>query len=195
MIDIASKPSAEAVKSLMQISMPPFEKFLEHTMVLRHECEKAGKLTPERAAKFNQYEAALLGARGEYEDQIADLICDNFTAEEVDALLVFFNGPAFVALQKSQNLAAVVMNIGTVWRTRVNERCPDFWSMIMHDAGEWQQINSPEGSEVIVADVPPSASGWKKIEMTPGSAKVAEEFVPGAPEEEAELERMRDTTP
>ncbi len=191
MNDIAPNPTVTAAKSLMSASMPPFEKFLEHATALKGECEKAGALTPERAANFDAYTAALLADRDEYENRVAATICEHFTAEEVDLLIAFYASPAHKAVEKALGLGPIINNLGTQWQTETLERCPDAWQMLMNDAGTWQAKNSPEGSEVIVADVPPSASAWKKVDLSPGGAKVAEEFVPSAPTEEAELERLR----
>lgn len=191
MSDIAPKPSKSAVLTLMAASMPPFEKFLEHATALKGECEKANALTAERAANFDQYSAALLADRENYEDHVANIICENFTAEEVDLLIAFYASPTCKAVEKALGLGAVISNLGTQWQTQVLERCPNTWQMLMADAGEWQAKNTPEGSEVIVADVPPSASNWKRVEFASEAAKPAEEYVPNAPTEEAELERMR----
>lgn len=190
MTDIAPKPSKSAAQALMSASMPSFEKFLEHATVLKSECEKAGALTPERANNFDQYTTALVHAREEYESRVADVIIENFTAEEVNLLIAFYASPTCKAVEKALGLSAVVNNLGTQWMTQVLERCPDAWQMLMSDAGEWQAKNTPEGSEVIVADVPPSASNWKRVDLA-SVAKPAEEYVPGAPTEEAELERLR----
>lgn len=160
---------------LMHLSMPTFEKFLEHATELRSECDKAGAMTPERAMLFDQYRDALIGARKEYEDLIAAFICDKFTDDEIDALIGFYSGPLHKTVEKALGLGAVVNNIGTAWQTKVLERCPDTWKMLMENIGEWQEKNTPSNSEVIIPDAPPGREGWKRINL---KSIPAEEYDP-----------------
>lgn len=179
MTDISPRPTPAKALELMRASMPPFEAFLEHATTLKGECEKAGELTPERAALFDIYKEALATARGDYENSIADLICENFFADEVDLLITCYTGPMHKALEKALGLAPTVNNLGTLWQTKVLESCPDVWKMLMDNVGLWQRKNTPEAWDVTTADVPPSAdTGWKKVE--PPGVKQAEEYVPGS---------------
>lgn len=183
-----SKPTITEARELMRLSMPPFEQFLEHCAELKAECEKANDLTPEKATLFDQYRDALIAARGDYEDQIAGVICEHFAAEEVSALIDFYTGPVFKIVEKALGLGAIVANIGTTWRTKVLEQCPDVWKMLIENVAQWQARNLPEGSTVKTPASPNEAEGWARLDDQP---QPAEEFIPVAPEEEAELERMR----
>lgn len=174
-------------RKLMQLAMPPFEQFLEHCAALRNECEKAEALNDERAKLFDEYKAALISARPEYEADIEKFISEQFTAEEIDQLITFFDGPLHKLVEKSLSLSPLVSNIGTGWTTRVLESCPDVWQMLVQDVGAWQDKNTPKGSKVMLPSLP---GGWNPVE------KPAEELVlPDASAEEAELAKMRDEAP
>ncbi len=179
------RPTKDAALQLMQLSMPPFDNFLAHCASLKAECEKANALTPERAALFDLYRDALLAARTEYEDAIAEVICTQFTAEETVLLITFYTGPMHKVVEKALGLGVTVSNIGTEWQTKILERCPDVWKMLIENVAEWQDKNTPEGWETVTPDSPGN-DGWHKFE-----GKSAEEFVPPAPEEEEELVRMQ----
>lgn len=186
-----TEPTRDQAFELMKISMPPFEMFLEHCAALKSECETAGDLSDEKAALFDQYRDALVHARDEYESSIARLICEQFTADEVSALIDFYKSPVFKVVEKALALGPVVANVGVAWRTKVLESCPDTWKMLIENVAAWQEKNLPEGSRVATPNKPgeiPGADGWERIDDQP---QAAEEFIPVAAEEEAELERMR----
>jgi hypothetical protein len=150
------RPTKVKSLALMQLAMPPFENFLEHGDALRGEAEKAGVLTDDKAALFDEYRNALLTSRSEYEDQISALICEQFSEEEVDLLISFYSGPMSKVVDKAFQLASVVDGIGTAWRTKVLERCPDTWKMMMEGVGEWSKKNMPESWDVNIPDSPQS---------------------------------------
>ena len=188
MSDTTTRPSKDKALLLMSSSMPPFEKFLEHCSALQEECEKAGALTPERTDLFAQYREALIAARAEYEDLIANFVCDNFSDDEIALLVAFYDSPTHKVVEKALGLSADINNIGTAWQTKVLERCPEVWKMLMDNVGEWQEKNMPKDTEISIPDAPPARDGWKRVEPAP---MAAEEFVPSAAVEEAELERLR----
>lgn len=168
-----------AVDQLMHLAMPSFEHFLEHSMALKTECEKAGALTTENAALFDKYRQALLDARGEYDAAIAKFIGEQFTSEEVDLLVTFYGSPTRAAVEKALGLSPLVNNIGTAWTTRVLESCPDVWKMIMDSVANWQRKNQPEDAALHVPDAPPNRE-WKRVPTLKvvDAPKQAEEFVP-----------------
>lgn len=172
-------PTKEQALELMKLSMPPFEQFLEHCSALKSECEKAGALTPERIALFDQYKDALLAQRSTYEDAIAELICQSMTTEEVQLLHTFFTGPMFQALQKAQDLGGQVADIGMTWQTQTLESCKETWQMIVENVGEWQMKNMP-GTQVNLPDAPGDASQWKRIDAT----AQASEYIPAGTTDE-----------
>ncbi len=147
-------PTKEKAFELMKLAMPPFAQFLEHGNALKGECEKAGELTPERAALFQQYANALEAGRASYEDEIAKFICEQATAEEVDTLIAFFASPAHRVVEKFLTLGTTVNAIGTAWQTKVLESCPDTWQMIVEQVGLWQEKNTPETCEVTIPESP-----------------------------------------
>ncbi|MES2179857.1 MAG: hypothetical protein V4550_18495 [Gemmatimonadota bacterium] len=140
---------------------------------------------------FDEYEKALLVGQSDYENQIADLICAELDADEVESLIEFFNGPAFKALTKSQALGGRVAEIGSNWQTRVLESCPDTWQMLVEHVGAWQEKNSPEGSTTILPESP-NGNGWKRVSDI---GKPAEELVMDTATEEAEMAAMRSDPP
>jgi len=186
-VESTQQASDTDIEALMTLSMPPFENFLAHCAALKEECDKAGELNNERARLFDEYRDALLAARGEYEDLIKKIIREQLDADTVKMLVSFYSGPMHKAVERAIGLGPVVNNIGTVWTTKVLERCPDTWKMLVSNVGAWQQKNTPEGFETILPDGPPGTDGWKPVAVP----TEAEEFVPPAPEEEAELARMR----
>lgn len=176
------------VLDLMHMSMPSFETFLEHTTTLKSECEKAGAMTPEREVLFTQYREALVAARGEYDDVIATFIGEHFATDEIETLIAFYSSPTFKVVEKALGLGATINNLSTAWQTKVLERCPDVWKMLVENIGEWQKVNTPEDSEVTIPDAPPSNGGWKRIDL---KSVPAEEYIPTASAEEAELAKMQ----
>lgn len=170
----ATKPIVRA-RRLMHHSMPPFEDFLEQTNKLEEECERAGDLNSEKKGLFTKYRTALLDAREEYEDAIAQFICAHFTSEEIDQLIAFYEGPLSKVIEKALALGPTVADIGTTWRTKVLERCPDTWKMFIECAGRWQEKNSPEGTTVALPESPNEAEGWRKVDREEPRVE-AEEF-------------------
>lgn len=179
-----------AARRLMSLSMPPFAQFLDHTAVLRDECEKAGDLTPENAAAFDEWRNAMLAAREEYESAIENVIVENFSLDEVRALIEFFEGPAFALLQKSQSLGGTVAEIATEWRTRVLERCPAAHALLLGKAVEWQEKNQPANWRTVSKEQM-SSENWKSVD----APRQAEEFSPHLSEEEREIENIRNSAP
>lgn len=180
-VDEALRPSKEQALALMQLAMPSFEKFLEHSTVLKNECEKAEALTPERAKLFDQYTNALNQARVEYEDTVMKLICEQFSTDEINILIDFYTTSVHLIVEKALGFSTIIHNIGVAWRTRVFERCPDVWKMLMENVGEWQRKNTPENCEVILPDAPPNhgRDGWKLVSVpSDDGPKQAEEFIP-----------------
>ena len=177
---------------LMRQSMPPFERFLEHCTALKSECEKAGELTAERAALFDAYRDQLIARRSVYEERVADNICQHFTGDEVDLLTSFYGSAMHRAVEKALGLSTVINNLGTLWQTEVLESCPDTWKMIMDNVGEWQRKNTPEDCDVVTPEAPPDRGAWRRVNLhVVGAAKPDEEYVPAAPQEEAELARLQ----
>lgn len=170
------KPFKEKALQLMTLALPPFEAFLEHGDILRTECDKAGELTPENAKAFDDYRNMLISKRDEYEDEIAELICEESTAEDVDLLIEFYKGSStFKAVEKMLALGTKVDGIGTAWRTRQLENCPDTWKMLIDRAGLWVQKNTPAGTQVIV---PPNKAAEQAMLRDGDPLMPAQEFDP-----------------
>lgn len=184
-------PSRELITKLMDLAMPPFEQFVAHVANLKNECDKAGELTEENRRLFEEYEQALLSGRGEYENTIAKLVSENFTAEEVAVAKLFFESPFAKVMNKFFAFGAEVSNASTAWTTKVLESCPDTWKMLMENVGKWQRKNTPESWETKIPESPPGSDGWSEVAAAPAPAE--ELSVGNLAEEEAEIARLRES--
>lgn len=151
------------IKRLMSHNMPPFATFVAHNMKLREECEKAGRLTEERAALFAAYEKVLKESEDEYHASVEEFIATRFSTQEIDDLVTFYEGPLHALLSKMLALGPEVHDIGMQWATRCLERCPETWQMFMDNINEWQRANLPEDVGVVSGRQPGEDDDWVAV--------------------------------
>ena len=96
-------------------------------------------------------------------------------------------------VERMLSMSATVNNLGTAWNTKVLERCPETWQMLVQNVGKWQEKNTPEGTGVELPSTP-GEEGWRAVDVPHQAVDVSGDgWVPvDTSAEEAELARMKE---